>query len=61
MFLFYAMAKDLGGIDGLDFKVNGEPAEWEFHAEHPDIVKVYLREPLKPGESMPISAGCQPM
>ena len=52
MFLFYAMAKDLGGIDGLDFKVNGEPAEWEFHAEHPDIVKVHLREPLKPGESI---------
>jgi len=52
LFLFYAMAKDLGGIDGLDFKVNGEPAEWEFHAEHPDIVKVHLREPLKPGETI---------
>ncbi len=52
MFLFYAMAKDLGGIDSLDFKVNGEPAEWEFHAEHPDIAKVHLREPLKPGETI---------
>ena len=55
LFLFYAMARDLGGMDGLDFKINGESAHWEFHNEHPDIVKVYLNTSLKPGESIEIN------
>ena len=55
LFMFYAMARDLGGMDGLDFKINGEAARWEFHNEHPDIVKVHLNTPLKPGESIEIN------
>ena len=54
LFLFYAMAQDLGGIDGLDFKINGEAARWEYHNQHPDIVKVHLNTPLQPGESLEI-------
>ena len=53
--MFYAMARDLGGMDGLDFKINGEAARWEFHNEHPDIVKVHLNTSLKPGESIEIN------
>ena len=53
-FLFYAMAKDLGGIDGLDFKVDGKSTSWEFHTEHPDIVKILLRTPLMPGDTIEI-------
>ncbi|MDG2311202.1 MAG: M1 family metallopeptidase, partial [Flavobacteriales bacterium] len=55
LFLFYAMARDLGGIDGLDFKINGETARWEIHNQHPDIVKVHLNTPLQPGESLEIN------
>ena len=59
LFLFYAMARDLGGMDGLDFKINGEAARWEFHNEHPDIVKVHLNTPLQPGESLEINTPFQ--
>ncbi|PCJ82256.1 MAG: hypothetical protein COA49_01805 [Bacteroidetes bacterium] len=55
LFLFYAIAKDMGGIDGLDFKIDGSKANWEFHPQHPDIVKVYLNKPLASGESIEIS------
>ena len=59
LFMFYAMARDLGGMDGLDFKINGKPARWEFHNAHPDIVKVYLNTPLQPGESIEINTPFQ--
>ena len=55
MFMFYAMNKSLGGIDSLDFRVNGIKAEWEFHPEHPDIAKVKLKGPLNPGQRITIT------
>jgi hypothetical protein len=51
-FMFYAMQRDLGGIDSLDFKVNGVDAQWSFHPEHIDIVRLELAQPLRPGESV---------
>jgi hypothetical protein len=41
--------KDRGGIDSLDFTVNGQKAKMEAHPEHIDIVKVILPQPLQPG------------
>lgn len=55
LFMFYAMAKDLGSIDGLDFKVNGDAVEWEFDAENPDIALIKLNEPLAPGERLELT------
>ena len=52
LFMFYAMQRDLGGIDSLDFQVNGSDVQWLFHPEHKDIVQLQLAQPLRPGESV---------
>lgn len=44
-----------GFIDSLDFKVNGEPADWDYTSPHIDICKIKLDEPLKPGENITIT------
>lgn len=38
-----------GGIDSLDFTVNGAKVSWEYDTENPDIAKVMLATPLAPG------------
>ena len=55
MFMFYAMSRDLGGIDSLAFTSAGRPLEWTYHHEHIDIAKVLLPYPLAPGEAIEIS------
>ena len=50
-----ASEKERGYIDSLDFKVNGEQIKWEYDPKHIDIVKLYLKTPLKKGESITIS------
>ncbi|TNE74140.1 MAG: M1 family peptidase [Bacteroidetes bacterium] len=46
----------LGGfIDSLDFKVNGEKANWEYHPDHIDIAIIHLKEGLQPEQSIRIS------
>ena len=52
MILFWAMARDRGGIDSLAFTVNDRPADWTFHPEHIDIVRLELADPLLPGEEL---------
>ena len=52
MFMFWALQRDLGGIDSLDFAVDGVAAEWSYHPEHIDIAKLTLPKPLAPGESL---------
>jgi hypothetical protein len=47
--MFWAMQRDLGGIDSLSFRINGNAASWEFHPEHRDIARLDLPEPLLPG------------
>ena len=55
MVMFWAMQRDLGGIDSLAFQVNNRPAQWSFHPDHIDIVRLDLTEPLLPGASLTYS------
>lgn len=50
-----AEEKDLGFIDSLDFKINGEVVKWNYSEAHQDIVVLKLSEGLKPGESIQIT------
>jgi hypothetical protein len=50
-----AEAKDLGFIDSLDFKVNGNKIKWEYDPVHIDIVLLHLANPLAPGQQIQIS------
>lgn len=54
-FLTFAKEKDRGGIDSLDFKVNGETVKWEYHPDHLDMCVLYLSKPLNPGERLVVS------
>ena len=47
--------EDRGFIDSLDFKVNGESAEFLYNLSHRDIGKLILKTPLKPGEKITVS------
>ena len=51
--------KDLGSIDGLDFKVNGQVVKWEFTPVHQDIVRIDLPKALAPGESITLTTPFQ--
>lgn len=53
--MYYAKDSELGYIDSLDFKVNGEKIKWEYDAENIDICKLFLASPLKPGTSITIT------
>lgn len=55
MVLQYATDEEMGYIDSLDFKINGETAKWKFDVEHIDIAKLYLNTPLAPGQKMTVS------
>ena len=55
MFMFYAMSRDMGGIDSLAFTSMGQPLEWSYDEEHIDIAKVMLPKSLFPGEAIEIS------
>ena len=50
-----AEEKDLGFIDSLDFKINGEVVKWNYSEAHQDIVVLKLSQGLKPGESIEIT------
>ena len=51
----YADSIDLGYIDSLDFKVNGEKVKWQFLNEQIDISELDLKKPLNPGDSIVIT------
>ncbi|MFO8235548.1 MAG: M1 family aminopeptidase [Bacteroidales bacterium] len=44
-----------GYIDSLDFRVNDNRIEWEFHSEHQDICKLILNKPLESGKTIKIT------
>ena len=44
-----------GSISGLNFKINGAKAPWEFQQNNVDIAIVTLNNPLIPGESIKVS------
>ncbi len=49
---YFADEDDRGYIDSLDFKIDGESMNWEYHPEWIDVAKVHLPHLLKPGESV---------
>lgn len=53
--LHFSKAEERGYIDGLDFKVDGQPVKTEAHPEHIDILKLVLNRPVNPGEKITIS------
>jgi hypothetical protein len=53
--LHFAPEKERGWIDSLDFKADGDPVAWGYHAVHPDIGWIKLNTPLSPGQRVKIS------
>jgi hypothetical protein len=53
--MYYAKAEDLGYIDSLQFKVNGEDIKWEIDGKHIDICRLFLNKTLQPGDSITIT------
>src|SRR5690606_19404891 len=52
---YFAPDSARGYIDGLDFKVNGQPAKLEYDKQHIDIAKLILNQPLASGEKITIT------
>ena len=50
----YTKKEHRGYIDSLNFSIDGIPAKWEYHQKWIDVVKVHLKDPLNPGESIVI-------
>ncbi|MGD0342121.1 MAG: M1 family metallopeptidase [Bacteroidales bacterium] len=44
-----------GYIDSLDFETEGHPVQWNLLSEDPDICKIILNDPLKPGDAIYIT------
>ncbi len=53
--LYYAKEDELGFIDGLEFKSDDDKLEWEITNDHEDICRVFLPQPLLPGETIKIT------
>lgn len=53
--LTYGDEKDKGGIDSLDFKINGTTVKWEYDPKNMDICILYLPAMLKPGERISVT------
>lgn len=52
MLMFYALSRQLGGIDSLAFTSNGQALKWSYHPDHIDIARVELPQPLASGDSL---------
>ena len=53
--LYFSNYRDRGWIDSLDFQVNGQKARMEMDPKNNDICRVFLNEPLEPGERITIT------
>ncbi|GAB3306112.1 hypothetical protein GCM10027348_36350 [Hymenobacter tenuis] len=51
----FAKPEQRGFIDGLDFQVNGQPAQLQYDPSNPDMAKLVLPKPLAPGDSINIT------
>ncbi|GAB2769087.1 hypothetical protein HNQ93_000265 [Hymenobacter luteus] len=51
----FATQQQRGFIDGLDFRVNGQPAQLVPEASSPDMARLVLPQPLAPGASITIT------
>ncbi len=54
-YFYFNEEKADGYIDSLDFKVNGKTIKWKLDSTNIDICKLYLNEPLKPGQTITIT------
>lgn len=52
----YSEPRQRGYIDSLDFKINGEAVFQVENPKYPDIVKLILKNPLLPGDSIKIGS-----
>lgn len=52
---YFAKKEERGWIDSLDFTVNGKSVRVEVDGEYIDIIKIFLNEPLLPGQSIEIN------
>lgn len=52
---YFAKDSQLGYMDSLQFSVDDTPCRLEYHPEHPDMVKVWLPQPLAPGAQVQIT------
>ncbi len=50
-----ANESEMGQLDSLNFKANGEKLYYQFEDEFQEICKVALKEPLKPGDSITVT------
>lgn len=50
-----AKFKDRGYLDSLNFSVDGQPAKFDIHPEHIDVVKLILPKQLRPGGKVKIT------
>ena len=53
--LYFSNYRDRGWIDSLDFQVNGQKARMEIDHRNQDICRIFLNEPLLPGERITIT------
>ena len=53
--LYNATPLQLGYIDQLDFSVNGSRVKWKTDSTNIDIAKIFLAQPLSPGDSLVVS------
>ncbi len=54
-FMLWAKPNAKGYIDSLDFKIDGQPAKWEYVKDYEDIAVLYLNEPLAAGGRIKVS------
>lgn len=52
---YYYADEDRGYIDSLDFSVDGQKIQWEYHKEHSDICALILPKKLAPGDRIEIT------
>lgn len=54
-FLYYAAANLKGGIDSINFQVNGSAVKWDFFNGYEDIAVLRLDQPLSSGGKLVVS------
>ncbi|MGI9158133.1 MAG: M1 family metallopeptidase, partial [Saprospiraceae bacterium] len=52
---YFAPDSSLGGYEQINFSANGAPVAWQITPENPDIARLELPAPLKPGEKITLA------
>jgi len=51
---YFSKKEERGGIDSLNFNIDGQTVKWHFYGDQPDIAKLELPAALAPGDKMRI-------